>query len=76
MSTKQNVALGMLKSKVHAIQHVLKDVKMESVLLQKLAPASQDLAESLARLWAVLMASGVQGVAILVAVTMEGSVTR
>lgn len=49
---------------------------MESVLLQKLAPASQDLAESLARLWAVLMASGVQGVAILVAVTMEGSVTR
>lgn len=66
----------MLKSKVHAIQHVPKDVKMESVLLQKLAPASQDLAESLARLWAVLMASGVQGVAILVAVTMEGSVTR
>ena len=66
----------MLRQVVHAIPYAPKDVRMEIVLLQKPAPASQDSVEGLARLWAVLMASGVQGVAILVAVTMEGSVTR
>lgn len=65
----------MLRQVVLAIPYVPKDVRMEIVLLQRPAPASQDSVESLARLWAVLMASGVEGVAILVIVTMEGSVT-